>query len=196
MEELIKQAFLHVDIIGPHVLEGHYDLLGPNGEIILPQVWETVIEPDWSISMHMWPMEPKHTPVLPGGPVPSGHQPFDLRPRSRHDGRHHGRGPTPGPPPVGAFGNRGGDPRAIPSVPPGWPPGGAPPQRPGAPLDPRSQPVGPPPIVVLNRGGDSPRPTRRKAEPVKGVLGWMAGKPPKSAGKGTFSTAMLHYLVT
>ncbi|KUJ15580.1 uncharacterized protein LY89DRAFT_557269, partial [Mollisia scopiformis] len=45
MEELIKQAFLHVDVIGPHVQEGHYDLIGPNGEIILPQVWETMIEP-------------------------------------------------------------------------------------------------------------------------------------------------------
>jgi hypothetical protein len=56
MEELIKQSFLHVDRIGPHVMEGHYDLIGPNGEIILPQVWDTVIEPDWSISMHMWPL--------------------------------------------------------------------------------------------------------------------------------------------
>ena len=60
MEDLIRQAFLHVDIIGPHVAEGHYDLIGPNQEIILPGVWETVIEPDWTITMHMWPMpEPK-----------------------------------------------------------------------------------------------------------------------------------------
>jgi hypothetical protein len=56
MEDLIRQAFLHVDIIGPHVAEGHYDLIGPNGDIILPRVWETVIEPDWTITMHMWPM--------------------------------------------------------------------------------------------------------------------------------------------
>jgi len=56
MEELIKQAFLHIDKVGPHVQEGHYDLLGPNGEIILPQVWESVIEPDLSVTMHMWPM--------------------------------------------------------------------------------------------------------------------------------------------
>lgn len=63
MEELIKQAFLHVDVIGPHVHEGCYDLMGPNGEIILPQVWETVIEPGWSVTMHMWPMpEPKPDP--------------------------------------------------------------------------------------------------------------------------------------
>ncbi|KAK8021657.1 hypothetical protein PG990_006795 [Apiospora arundinis] len=56
MEELIKQTFLHVDVIGPHVQAGHYDLLTSDGEIILPQVWDKVIEPDWEISMHMWPM--------------------------------------------------------------------------------------------------------------------------------------------
>ncbi|KAJ9645171.1 hypothetical protein H2199_003176 [Coniosporium tulheliwenetii] len=60
MEELIKQAFLHVEGLGPRVQEGQYDLVGPDGEIILPQVWETVVQPDWQISMMMWPMaEPK-----------------------------------------------------------------------------------------------------------------------------------------
>lgn len=59
MEDLIRQAFLHVDVIGPHVAEGHYDLVGPNGDIILPQVWETVVEPDWAITMHMWPVPDK-----------------------------------------------------------------------------------------------------------------------------------------
>ena len=70
MEELIRQAFLHVEGIGPHVQEGHYDLLGPNGEIILPQVWETVVEPDWTVTMHMWPLPPEpekpKTPPLEG----------------------------------------------------------------------------------------------------------------------------------
>lgn len=56
MEALIRQAFQHVDIIGEHVQAGHYDLMGPDKEIILPQVWDTVIKPDWEISMHMWPM--------------------------------------------------------------------------------------------------------------------------------------------
>jgi hypothetical protein len=52
-------------VIGPHVAEGHYDLIGPNNEIILPGVWETVIEPDWTITMHMWPMpEPKEEEVV------------------------------------------------------------------------------------------------------------------------------------
>ncbi|KFZ17800.1 hypothetical protein V502_04399 [Pseudogymnoascus sp. VKM F-4520 (FW-2644)] len=60
MELLIKQAFLDVDIIGPHVQEGHYDLIGPRGEIILQQEWEAVVEPDMAITMHMWPMPEKN----------------------------------------------------------------------------------------------------------------------------------------
>ena len=56
MEHLIQQAFLNVDILGSHVVEGHYDLVGPSGEIILPQVWEKIVKPDWTITMHMWPL--------------------------------------------------------------------------------------------------------------------------------------------
>lgn len=77
MEELIRQAFLHIEIIGPHVADGHYDLVGPNGDIILPQVWDTVIEPDWTITMHMWPIpekpktpEPQPPPEAPAAPEP------------------------------------------------------------------------------------------------------------------------------
>ncbi|KAL3463759.1 hypothetical protein BJX64DRAFT_256111 [Aspergillus heterothallicus] len=73
MEELIKQAFLHIEIIGPHVAEGHYDLIGPNGDIILPQVWETVLEPDWNITMHMWPIPEK--PKEEGAPAAEGGAP-------------------------------------------------------------------------------------------------------------------------
>ncbi|TVY47862.1 hypothetical protein LOCC1_G001976 [Lachnellula occidentalis] len=56
MEEMIRQAFLHVDIVGPQVQAGRYDLLGPDGDIILPNIWEAYIEPDMAITMHMWPM--------------------------------------------------------------------------------------------------------------------------------------------
>ncbi|KAE8147650.1 hypothetical protein BDV25DRAFT_159908 [Aspergillus avenaceus] len=72
MEELIRQAFLHIEVIGPHVAEGHYDLIGPNGDIILPQVWETVVEPDWAITMHMWPIpeKPKTPEPVPPPPPP------------------------------------------------------------------------------------------------------------------------------
>lgn len=56
MEGLIKQAFLHVDTVGPHVMEGHYDLIGPDNEIILPQVWEVVVKPGWEVMMELWPL--------------------------------------------------------------------------------------------------------------------------------------------
>lgn len=65
MESLINQAFQHVDVIGEHVKAGHYDLVGPSGEIILPSLWDAIIEPDWQITMHMWPMpepEPESEP--------------------------------------------------------------------------------------------------------------------------------------
>ncbi len=104
MEALIRQAFVHVEVVGPHVQMGHYDLIGPNGEIILPSVWQMVIQPDWAISMHMWPVD--KAPLR-------GMRTMGLRPSAP-------RPPRP-PPPPGWPG-----PRDIPSGPPppphpGWP---------------------------------------------------------------------------
>ncbi|KAF2723285.1 hypothetical protein K431DRAFT_202660, partial [Polychaeton citri CBS 116435] len=45
MESIIQQAFRGIDVIGHHVQEGHYDLIGPDGEIVLPQLWETTVQP-------------------------------------------------------------------------------------------------------------------------------------------------------
>lgn len=91
MEELIRQAFLHVEVIGPHVAEGHYDLVGPNGDIILPQVWETAVEPDWTITMHMWPIpekpktpEPAPEPEPPAPPPPAPAPPAEA-PKKKAD---------------------------------------------------------------------------------------------------------------
>ena len=67
---MILQAFRHVEVIGPHVEAGHFDLVGPDRAIILPQVWESMIEPNWDVSMHMWPM-----PVQPSSSVPVVHYP-------------------------------------------------------------------------------------------------------------------------
>ncbi|KAL8928689.1 MAG: hypothetical protein Q9172_000827 [Xanthocarpia lactea] len=97
MDELIRQAFLHVEVIGPHVAEGHYDLVGPNGEIILPQVWETVIEPDWTITMHMWPMP---EPPPPPDPPPDGAAEPLVIDVPLNDGKV--PPPPPPPPPPGA----------------------------------------------------------------------------------------------
>jgi hypothetical protein len=59
MEVLIKKAFQHVDVLSAHVHEGHYDLIGPEGEIIFPQLWDRMIKPDWDVTMHMWPIPDK-----------------------------------------------------------------------------------------------------------------------------------------
>lgn len=65
MDVLIKQAFAHVEGTGPHVQAGHYDLIGPDGEIILPVVWDKTIQPGWQISMRMWPVEDHPLPPQP-----------------------------------------------------------------------------------------------------------------------------------
>jgi hypothetical protein len=72
MEELIKQALLHIDVLGPHVQEGHYDLIGPGGEIILPSAWEEVVEPGWSVTITMRPIDkspPLTNRLPPGGKI-------------------------------------------------------------------------------------------------------------------------------
>jgi hypothetical protein len=107
MEQLIRQAFLHVEPIGPLVQEGHYDLVGPNGEIILPQVWETMIEPDWAITMHMWPL-----PEPPKG-APDGVHVVDVNPGGRPVRRRERADQPPQPPP-------GARRRAGPPPPPDW----------------------------------------------------------------------------
>lgn len=87
MEDCIRQAFIHVDQFSQHVSDGHYDLIGPNGDIILPQVWEAMIRPGWTVTMMMWPIPDK--PPLSQRPPPPGH-PLHRRPSTR---------PPPGPPP-------------------------------------------------------------------------------------------------
>ncbi|KAJ5766212.1 uncharacterized protein N7511_003828 [Penicillium nucicola] len=56
VEELIRKCFLHIDYepVTSNVAKGHYDLIGPDGKVILPQNWETTVQPDSSITMRMW----------------------------------------------------------------------------------------------------------------------------------------------
>lgn len=151
MESLIHQAFLHVEPIGKQVAEGHYDLIGPNNEIILPQVWNTMVKPDMSISMHMWPMPeapPKKGGAKGGGKASADQLQQELagimgilgpdkpdkkgkRSSKVRDGHHH-RGlpmmppPPPGMPP-GISHILGGHPGPVPPPPPmpnGMMPGG------------------------------------------------------------------------
>ena len=53
---MIKEAFLHVADLGPRVADDEYDLFDPKDEIIMPSIWESVIEPGWEITMHMRPI--------------------------------------------------------------------------------------------------------------------------------------------
>ena len=179
MEELIKQAFLHVEVIGPHVQEGHYDLIGPNGEIILPSVWEKVVQPDWAITMHIWPMDKnplRHHPGVQPGPHGIPMRP-GVHPGHAHPGRP-GVGPFPGmrPPNV----RPGGGP--IPQPPPGWgrqhpAPGGE------------------------GRGGHAPvvvqvEPRKKSSKGSRGMLDFLAGKPvkgqKKSVADSKSSRAVVH----
>ncbi|KAJ9602262.1 hypothetical protein H2200_013117 [Cladophialophora chaetospira] len=56
MEGLINQAFQHIDNLADHVMAGRYDLIGPDKEIIMPNYWESIVEPDMHITMMMWPI--------------------------------------------------------------------------------------------------------------------------------------------
>jgi hypothetical protein len=80
VQSLINEAFLHVDILGQHVHQGHYDLVDPDGSIILPQLWESTIRPGLEISMHMWPIETseKHSKKKAAEPDDQGQSTFLL----------------------------------------------------------------------------------------------------------------------
>lgn len=82
MEEIVKQAFLHVDIVGPHVQEGHYDLIGSDGRIILPILWEKAIKPGEIIEMRMWPMDKPN--IAPRPPRPFVPQPYPTQQQARN----------------------------------------------------------------------------------------------------------------
>ncbi|KAI1114886.1 hypothetical protein F5Y14DRAFT_460976 [Nemania sp. NC0429] len=57
MEELIKNAFLHVDSIGAQVQHGYYDILNSREIIVVPKLWKYFVKPGETFSMHMWPMD-------------------------------------------------------------------------------------------------------------------------------------------
>jgi len=169
MEDLINSTSLHVEGIGPQVKEGHYDLVGPDGTIILPQIWESLIEPGWKVSQHMWP--PLQSRPVPGPPPPPPGM-HNYRPRGHH-GRSEIGGMRPGPPPTS---HRGPPTRP----PPGW--SGGPPQPPpgfsqriesgfteafGGVV--RGSSRSPPPEIIKIRRDKTHTQT-------KGVLSWMAGK--------------------
>lgn len=81
MESLVVQAFHNAEGLGPHVLDGHYDIIGPEGQIVLPQTWELLVKPGWEVEMQMWALPdlnmgykgvlPRRIPMPPPGNLPS-----------------------------------------------------------------------------------------------------------------------------
>ena len=64
MSKLIEQSFAHRDASeGRDIIDGRCDLTGPNGEIILQSLWESLVNPGWEVKMKMW--EPTVTNKLP-----------------------------------------------------------------------------------------------------------------------------------
>lgn len=162
MEELIRQAFDNVDDLAVQVQEGWFDLIGPAGEIILPSVWEKTLEPDWSVTMAMWPLERIRNHPRAGMAAMAGlHGMGGIH--GMASGRHQ---MPPVPPPVG--GHRrgaGGIPAGV-VPPPGWNPGPSDPRRGGIPAGIR-------PVPDPGKGGPSSKSRRNSA-----FLGFLAGKPP------------------
>lgn len=165
MEALIKQAFLHVDTIGDHVHQGHYDLTGPDGEIILPQVWDTMVQPDWEITMHLWPMEEEKPP--PDLPMDFSHlglndymgMPGEGKKKpSKKDGKKAKKSTSP-------------EPIMVPPMHHGSPPQGF--------GDPFHGMVFPPGVSPVMDGGDKkkPRPKSKsmKGKEISGFAAWLAG---------------------
>lgn len=55
MEGLIKRAFLDVEVLGPQVQRGEFNLIGPNGNLLIPRTWEKDIQPGFEVTMVLWP---------------------------------------------------------------------------------------------------------------------------------------------
>ncbi|KAL9054558.1 MAG: hypothetical protein Q9162_004114 [Coniocarpon cinnabarinum] len=96
MYNLIQQAFRQIENYDEEVANQHFDLIGPDGEIILPATWEVLVQPDWTVKMHMWPMakevlEEKPKPEMPDVPPEHGHH-RPGRPKKDNGGRLFGFG--------------------------------------------------------------------------------------------------------
>ncbi|KAK0625784.1 hypothetical protein B0T14DRAFT_508586 [Immersiella caudata] len=150
MQALINNAFLHVDLVGPCVQRGCYDLV-VNDQIILPSLWTATVRPGDKVTMHMWPMD---GPLAPP------------RPRPRPQPPSFGFPPPPPPPPPPSF---------PPPPPSSFPPPPPPPGFPGFLPAPR---VGFPGPSTFPRPGMPPGPPGKppkKVSPTKNVLAWMTG---------------------
>lgn len=75
MSELISEAFAHVQVVGPQVREGRYDIVHTEREeMVLPSIWEQCVAPGDRLEMRMWPEPESPVPnnfASSSSPVPS-----------------------------------------------------------------------------------------------------------------------------
>ena len=57
MENLIKRSFSHVESMDSEIFRGRYDILSPSGEIILPEIWDSVVMPGWVVELRFWDVQ-------------------------------------------------------------------------------------------------------------------------------------------
>ena len=68
MEALIIQAHQGFDA-AELVQQRRYDLIGPSGEVIMPQIWDCMVEPGFDITLKPWPT-PEEPPCSEPSPPP------------------------------------------------------------------------------------------------------------------------------
>ncbi|KAL0936379.1 uncharacterized protein CTRU02_208594 [Colletotrichum truncatum] len=81
----LNEAFKHVDIVGPHVMEGHFDIVSKDlGDVILlPSIWGDLVKPGYVVDMRVWPIEkPRQIPVAHRRPFPPPGMPAGALPKS------------------------------------------------------------------------------------------------------------------
>lgn len=154
-------------------MDGHYDIIGPDGEIILPQIWERLVQPGWSVTMTMWPID-----KLPNPP--------DNRPRNVRTAGQTNM-PYGAPPPQQSF-RPGGQPQPPQGLrshgqthrrPPGFPMPPGPPIRPAQPVPPWDSGGHNGPINIVEVGPPKRSKNRKKKQPESGLMSFLAGGPPK-----------------
>lgn len=83
---MIIETFLLVPNLNLRVADGEYDLFGPQEVILSPSNWESMIEPDWEITMRMWP-NPERPPWEDASPMAMAQARDNFRAGGKEDER-------------------------------------------------------------------------------------------------------------
>ena len=57
MHSLVESSFVHLRHLHADIKNGNYDIVKSNGDILLPQVWETVVKPGTVLEIRIRSLE-------------------------------------------------------------------------------------------------------------------------------------------